>query len=454
MTGRLVRRPSVRRSLPPLLVLVALIVTLAVASTAHAELDSDSVREILSRYHIARVAGAERGERGLPLFLGRWTDEALADASPSSMSLDTLDVLIQRLPIQYSSIATSLVGHLDRLATNEDADGAWAAALRVRLLSADSGLSERTSALTTMLTHPSADAALSTGRLDFTLTALHRLPAEGWATLSEPLEIFSGLISEETPASFLHAASRVILLVHIDADGTPIPEVEPLRRAMLHEAKRRQAAGEANEILSRAVAELDSALVRGELIGHPAPRLEFTWWRESDGSIHRGDPAKVLSDLRGKVVVLDFWTTWCIGCVAGFPKLDELRAHYADHPVVLVGVTSLQGTHVDGDGNRTDTSADPALEMDLMAALLSDKRVTWPVGFTSRSVFNPDFGVTGVPSIAIIDARGHTRHARLHPEVDRAQFVSLIDQLLHEAGSIPPQGAIEQAIGTLHHVEP
>ena len=43
--------------------------------------------------------------------------------------------------------------------------------------------------------------------------------------------------------------------------------------------------------------------------------------------------------LRGKVVVLDFWASWCAPCLASFPKMNALQAQFAGKPVVFFSVT-------------------------------------------------------------------------------------------------------------------
>ena len=49
------------------------------------------------------------------------------------------------------------------------------------------------------------------------------------------------------------------------------------------------------------------------------------------------------TDWKGKVVVLDFWATWCVACREAFPELTSLKAKYGDR-VVIAGVSSDKGS--------------------------------------------------------------------------------------------------------------
>jgi hypothetical protein len=116
----------------------------------------------------------------------------------------------------------------------------------------------------------------------------------------------------------------------------------------------------------------------------------------------------------------------------------ELQERYEGYDVVVVGVTSLQGTHYPGDGPPVDTEGDPAREHELMAEFMKKKDITWLVAFSEKDVFNPDFGVRGIPHVAILDADGVVRYNGMHPSSPLAEKAHKIDQLLAEAGLPAP----------------
>lgn len=160
------------------------------------------------------------------------------------------------------------------------------------------------------------------------------------------------------------------------------------------------------------------------LVGKPAAPLHFSW----------ASPAglKTLADLRGKVVVLDFWATWCGPCVASFPQMRELTAHYRGLDVVVLGVTSIQGSVIGLGPERIDTKDNPSKEMALMTDYIKAKDITWPIAFSEEAVFNPDYAIRGIPHMAIVAPDGILRHSGLHPAMPHAEKVEKIDALLRE----------------------
>jgi thiol-disulfide isomerase/thioredoxin len=172
---------------------------------------------------------------------------------------------------------------------------------------------------------------------------------------------------------------------------------------------------------------LESAYARNELLGFPTPDIDFLWC--SDGE------SKGLSDFQNKVVVLDFWATWCGPCLVTFPNLRKLQERYENYPVVFLGITSIQGYYNDAKNRqRVDTKGNPEAEMGYMSVFMKDMEMTWLVAFSEKNVFNPDFGVRLIPHIAIIDAAGIVRYNALRPDDAPYHEAEKIDALLKEAG--------------------
>jgi len=74
----------------------------------------------------------------------------------------------------------------------------------------------------------------------------------------------------------------------------------------------------------------DANRIRKDLVGKPAPELEVT---DMKGGLVS------LSSLKGKTVLLDFWTTWCPPCLADAPALDDLYRKYADKNLMIIGIS-------------------------------------------------------------------------------------------------------------------
>ncbi len=177
-----------------------------------------------------------------------------------------------------------------------------------------------------------------------------------------------------------------------------------------------------------------AAAIQSALIGKPAPALTFTWSNREGGLAS-------LEALKGKVVVLDFWATWCGPCLSSFPQVGELVTHYAGSPVEVIGVTSLQGRVMNLEAQPIDTRNDPAKEYSLMPAFAQKHQVTWTVAFSEQPVFNPDYGIRGIPYMAIIAPDGTLRHTGLHPAMPHEEKVAMIDAILAEFGLKVPTKA-------------
>lgn len=83
----------------------------------------------------------------------------------------------------------------------------------------------------------------------------------------------------------------------------------------------------------------EEARLAAAFLGKPAPALRF--------SPIEGE-AFDLADLRGEVVVLDFWATWCGDCVRAAPKLAALERHYAARGVRFLGISTDRKVPAEG----------------------------------------------------------------------------------------------------------
>ena len=120
-------------------------------------------------------------------------------------------------------------------------------------------------------------------------------------------------------------------------------------------------------------------------LGQPAPDLAA---QTLDGKPWR------LAELRGKVVLLDFWATWCGPCIAAMPHLARLERRFADNPKFVV-----VGLSVDDDPAKP-------------AKFLADKPYRWQqVHLGSTAPVLESLGIEGYPTLMLIapDGRVLTR---------------------------------------------
>jgi cytochrome c biogenesis protein CcdA/thiol-disulfide isomerase/thioredoxin len=143
-----------------------------------------------------------------------------------------------------------------------------------------------------------------------------------------------------------------------------------------------------------------------------------------------------LEGLRGKVVLVDFWTYTCINCIRTLPYLKAWDERYRDRGLVIVGVHTPEFPFERDAGNVEDAIAQNGLGY---AVVQDNDYATWDA-----------YGNQYWPAKYLIDAEGQVRYTHFG-EGDYEGTESAIRRLLEESGRRPPAGRVEAAAERASH---
>jgi thiol-disulfide isomerase/thioredoxin len=165
--------------------------------------------------------------------------------------------------------------------------------------------------------------------------------------------------------------------------------------------------------VERMKTSLQKEIERANLIGQSAK--DFGEFAEQNHLI--GMKEKSLAELKGKVVLLDFWAVWCGPCIATFPHLKEWHEKYGEKGLVIIGSTKFYNYMWDEEANKAIRSQGAVSTEDELAMLEKFKQsYELAHGFlvTEKGAdYGEAFMVTGIPQAVLLDKEGKIQMIRV-----------------------------------------
>ncbi len=301
---------------------------------------------------------------------------------------------------------------------------------KVRTMVSAEKLAEAKSLLDTMIDQsraaldpekPASVSAYSSLALLYNSSLGDDYPAESKAILDQAEDFFRSRLTDEKASAQDYVRyvnmkiSLVSSLLYSDAKQaeSSIADVEK----MIETAKERFEGKDLEPFknielsLKSLKSRVESSLVRDRLIGTRAPEINADHFVATK--------PVTMEDLRGKVVLLDFWAVWCGPCIATFPHLIEWQEKYSDKGLVILGATNFYNYKWDEDAGkavRAEEGAQVSPEEEL--AMLEKFRESYKLhhGFfvnSKESGYAKAFAVSGIPQAVLLDKEGKIQLIRV-----------------------------------------
>jgi thiol-disulfide isomerase/thioredoxin len=170
----------------------------------------------------------------------------------------------------------------------------------------------------------------------------------------------------------------------------------------------------------------DDAVLRGPLAAPVAPEIFVRDWIEQK--------SVTLADLRGRVVLLDFWATWCTPCRVALPYMNEWHERYRQRGLTILALTQYQHSM---NGRAISAGA----ELGILRRYKRAEGMKYAVGVDATRATALSYNVTSIPAAVLIDRKGRVRFISVGAtQTDMDEIGQMIERLLNEPAGAGPGG--------------